>query len=67
MRDYAEHIAGLAPLSVRAMKQIIQQAAGGGIDYEKAQSLADRCSDSEDLQEGFAAQREKRAPRFMGR
>lgn len=32
VQDYAEHIAGLAPLAVRAMKQIIQQAASSGID-----------------------------------
>jgi len=67
VQDYAEHIAGLAPLSVKAMKQIIQQAASGGIDYELAQALSDECSNSEDLQEGFAAQREKREPRFTGR
>ncbi len=66
VQEYAEHIAALAPLSVRAMKQIIQQAAGAGIDYEAAQRLSDACSDSEDLQEGFAAQREKRPPRFKG-
>jgi enoyl-CoA hydratase/carnithine racemase len=67
VQGYAEHIAALAPLSVRAMKQIIQQAAGTGIDYESAQRLADSCSESDDLQEGFAAQREKRDPRFKGR
>ena len=49
------------------MKKIIQQAAGTGIDYDVAQQLSDACSQSEDLQEGFAAQREKREPRFKGR
>ena len=65
--DMAERIAGLAPLAVQSMKAILQQAAGGGIDAEKAQALSQRCLESEDLQEGFAAQREKRAPEFKGR
>jgi enoyl-CoA hydratase/carnithine racemase len=62
----AQHIAGLAPLAVKSMKQILQQAAAGGIDMDEARELSDRCSSSEDLQEGFAAQREKRQPRFQG-
>ena len=65
--EYAEHIAGLAPLAVRAMKRILQQAAAGSIDQEEARALADLCSKSEDLQEGFTAQKEKREPRFKGR
>ena len=64
--DLAQHIAGLAPLAVQAMKNILQQAAVGSVDFEQAQELSKRCSDSEDLQEGFAAQREKRQPRFKG-
>lgn len=66
-RDYAEHVAGLAPLAVRAMKRILQQAAAGKIDQDEARALAELCSQSEDLQEGFAAQKEKREPRFKGR
>ena len=65
--ELAQSIAGLAPLAVTAMKQILQQAAGAGIDLESASALSQRCLDSEDLQEGFAAQREKRAPVFKGR
>lgn len=64
--DLAQHIAGLAPLAVRAMKQVLQQAAAGNIDMEKARQLSDQCLNSEDLQEGFAAKKEKRAPRFKG-
>ena len=63
----AERIAGLAPLAVQAMKDILQQAAAGGIDTERALALSQRCMDSEDLQEGFAAQREKRPPDFQGK
>jgi enoyl-CoA hydratase/carnithine racemase len=65
--DLAGHIAGLAPLAVRAMKSILQQASSGSIDFESASALAKECQQSEDLQEGFAAKREKRAPRFSGR
>lgn len=65
--EMAERMAGLAPLAVQAMKEILQQAAGGGIDMERAQALSKRCADSEDLREGFKAQREKRAPDFTGR
>jgi enoyl-CoA hydratase/carnithine racemase len=66
VQDLANHIAELAPLAVRAMKAILQQAASGGIDVDAARALADRCASSEDLQEGFAAQRERRQPRFKG-
>jgi enoyl-CoA hydratase len=62
----AENIAGLAPLAVRAMKSVLQQAAAGSIDYVAARALSDGCSDSDDLREGLAAQREKRAPHFIG-
>lgn len=64
--NLAEHIAGLAPMAVRTMKNILQQAAAGGIDMEQARELSDACLNSEDLQEGFAAQREKRKPSFRG-
>jgi enoyl-CoA hydratase/carnithine racemase len=65
--EMADRIAGLAPLAVQAMKAILQQAAAGGIDREHAMELSRRCADSEDLQEGFQAQREKRAPAFTGK
>ena len=64
--DLAQHIAGLAPLAVKSMKQILQQAAAGEIDMEKARELSAMCLESKDLQEGFAAQKEKRKPRFQG-
>lgn len=62
----ALRLAGLAPLAVQGMKVLIQQAAGEGVDLARAATLAQRCLDSADLQEGFAAQREKRPPRFSG-
>ena len=62
----AQHIAGLAPLAVQAMKHLLQQAASGAIDNDVARELSRVCLESTDLQEGFAATREKRAPRFKG-
>ena len=65
--ELAHHIASLAPLAVRAMKSLIHQVASGTLDPVNARQLVDACAESEDLQEGFAAQREKRKPRFSGR
>ena len=64
--DLAQSMAALAPLAVRAMKQILQQAAAGDINAEDAQALSDICARSKDLQEGFAAKQEKRSPIFKG-
>ena len=64
---YAQHIAGLAPLSVRSMKKILRQVANASVDLEEASALSELCLGSEDLQEGLAAQREKRQPRFSGK
>jgi enoyl-CoA hydratase/carnithine racemase len=65
--DYASHIAGLAPLAVRSMKAIIDQVAAGAVDASAADKLSRLCLESQDLQEGFAAKKEKRNPRFSGR
>ena len=67
VRAVADNLADLAPLAVGAMKAIIQGAASGVREPERARLLARRCLESDDLQEGFAAQREKRKPRFSGR
>ena len=67
VNNFAQHIAGLAPLAVQSMKRLLRLAAADTIDYGVAQELATRCLDSQDLQEGFAAKREKRSPRFEGR
>jgi enoyl-CoA hydratase/carnithine racemase len=63
----AGHIAELAPLSVRSMKEILLQVASGVADTQRAADLARECAESRDLQEGLAAAREKRHPRFEGR
>lgn len=62
----ARHLAGLAPLAVRAMKRIVAGVIDGSIDGAAAEALVMRCSQSRDLQEGLAAQREKRPPQFTG-
>jgi enoyl-CoA hydratase/carnithine racemase len=54
----------LAPLSVRAMLDIIKSVEQGQFDRQHAQAQADQCSASEDLQEGLRAMREKRKPTF---
>ena len=66
VNDFALHIAGLAPLAVRSMKNLLRQAARGAIDPDKAAELSRACLESQDLQEGFAAKREKRKPQFKG-
>lgn len=62
----ADSIAGLAPLAVQSMKEILQLAVSGDIDADYALELSRICSGSNDLKEGFAAQREKRKPVFTG-
>lgn len=64
--DFADHIAGLAPLAVQSMKRILTLVADGGVDPEIALELSTICLESQDLQEGFAAKREKRRPLFSG-
>jgi enoyl-CoA hydratase/carnithine racemase len=64
--DFAGHLAGLAPLAVQSMKRIIGLAADGAVDPEVALELSRMCLESQDLQEGFTAKREKRSPLFTG-
>ena len=64
--ELAQKIAGLAPLAVRSMKNIMAQVLDGNIDEGQVKELAELCAGSEDFKEGLAAQREKREPRFSG-
>ena len=66
-QEYAESLLALAPMAVTSMLEIIRQLEVGQLDRRHAESLAAACSDSEDVQEGIAAQREKRSPRFQNR
>ncbi len=63
---YAENLAALAPLSIRAMKKIINKKSCGNLSDEEAEELVLECSNSQDFREGLAAQREKRIPIFKG-
>jgi enoyl-CoA hydratase/carnithine racemase len=65
--NFARHIADLAPLAVRSMKRILRMSAMGAVDQCVAEDMSALCLASQDLQEGFAAKREKRRPRFTGR
>jgi len=65
--DYAQSLLALAPMAVASMLEIIRQLEAGALDRGQAHALAEACSDSEDVQEGITAQREKRAPRFNNR
>ena len=67
VHDYAKHIAGLAPLSVKYMKRILRTAVPTAIDPDQAKDFANLCLESSDLKEGLSAKREKRSPRFEGR
>lgn len=64
--ELSTHIAGLAPLAMAAMKELVTQAESGAIDKWRGEELVRRCEVSDDLQEGLAAQREKRPARFGG-
>lgn len=63
---YAGRLAGLAPLAVTAMKAIIQQVGKPGVNQDEIARLSQRCAESADLEEGFAAIAEKRQPLFRG-
>lgn len=66
VKSYAEHLAGLAPLAVTSMKQIIQQAGRPDYNEQEVMHLSKTCAESADLEEGFAAIAEKRKPVFRG-
>ena len=62
-QDLAERVAGLAPLAVSGMKQLVREDLG----EEAIRAAMSACAESEDVREGLAAMREKRAPKFRGR
>jgi enoyl-CoA hydratase/carnithine racemase len=63
---FAVYLAGLAPLAVQSMKPLLLGIARGDPNPVLARESVARCAASNDLREGLAAQRERRAPRFEG-
>ncbi|HWX50222.1 MAG TPA: enoyl-CoA hydratase/isomerase family protein [Roseomonas sp.] len=68
-RDYASRIAANAPLAVQAAKELAVRARDMPLeDGLRMEQMVNRIlQQSQDVQEGRAAFREKRAPRFEGR
>lgn len=60
-------ISGLAPLSVRGMKETLNSIARNELDEPRARKLAANSFNTEDFQEGRRALAEKRPPQFKGR
>lgn len=66
-RAQADRLAALAPLAVQGMKRSIVEIADDRLDLDAARARIARAWASEDLREGLAAMKEKRAPVFRGR
>ncbi len=63
----AAELSALAPLAVQGMKRTILELGQGALDAQAARARVAEAWASDDLREGLAAMREKRAPRFQGR
>jgi len=68
VKDYAETIAGNAPLTVDSVKFIVAQAVADESkrDLKKAEAMVQACFASNDYIEGRQAFMEKRKPKFTG-
>ncbi len=65
--EMANKLAGLAPLSMSNMKRAIEQFAQATPDIPTIRDGIRECATSDDLREGLAALKERRAPAFKGR
>jgi len=65
----AREIAGCAPLAVRGVKRALAQSEVSGIEDQLTFEASEQaiCFESEDVQEGIAAAKERREPAFSGR
>lgn len=63
----ATHVAGLAPLAVRALKQSLNELARGEYDLTRLRSREQLTMESEDFAEGRRAFAERRPPVWKGR
>jgi len=68
VKDYAETIAGNAPLTIKAVKVVVSEMMKDESrrDLKKAQAAVDACFKSRDYEEGRKAFMEKRKPVFTG-
>ena len=68
VKNYAETIAGNAPLTIRAVKAVVSEMMkdDGKRDLKRAQDAVDACFKSRDYEEGRKAFMEKRKPVFTG-
>ncbi|GMQ90327.1 MAG: enoyl-CoA hydratase [Gammaproteobacteria bacterium] len=68
VQDYARRIAENAPLTLHAVKKIVDQTLRDpdARDLEMCDELVDHCFASEDYKEGRRAFMEKRKPKFTG-
>jgi enoyl-CoA hydratase/carnithine racemase len=68
VKDYAEMIAGNAPLTIRAVKTVVSEAMKeeSKRDLNRAAAAVDACFKSSDYEEGRKAFMEKRKPVFTG-
>ncbi|MDO9413477.1 MAG: enoyl-CoA hydratase [Pseudolabrys sp.] len=68
VRNYAETIAGNAPLTIRTVKYMIgQMLSEEPSDLETAEKMVQECFASNDFIEGRTAFMEKRKPKFTGK
>ena len=61
--ELADGVAGLSPLAVASMKEIVREAP----DPARIEELVRLFAFSEDVKEGLSAMRAKRSPSFLGR
>lgn len=69
VEDYADRIAGNAPMTIAAVKavKLAIEADPDDRDLETIEAMVKACFDSEDYREGRKAFMEKRKPNFVGR